>query len=252
MRTDTPKKSPRPAITASSTLPAKLAAKAKAAEAAAAAAVEQLHSMAEYDRTGRIPLRDPVVMEKAIGMMEIILSMAGMNIADPSIRDTPKRFLKYLLEYRNEPDYRSILGTEFDHSQKHARQQDSITGMVTQHNIPVRMVCEHHLLPALGKCAIGYIPNGKVVGLSKLARLVDAVGTKKPSLQERICEEVTDVLQDILEPKGVIVVMQAEHSCMACRGVNSPGIPTTTSCVRGIFRDVPQARSEFFALTRDM
>ena len=122
--------------------------------------------------------------------------------------------------------------------------------MIAQSNIPFRMLCEHHLVPAIGRAAIGYIPNKRVVGLSKLTRLVQAVGTERPSLQEYICDKVADLLFEHIDPKGVIVAIKAEHGCMACRGVNSPGVMTMTSSVKGVFRDVPAARDEFFQLTR--
>lgn len=171
-----------------------------------------------------------------------VLEVLDMDIKDPSIAETPERFLKYLLEFRQPLDVEALLGKGF------ALDKDGFHGMVVQSNIPFRMVCEHHLLPATGRAAVGYVPNHHVVGLSKLTRLVQAAGVERPSLQEVICDKVVDILNDHLEPKGVMAIVAAEHGCMACRGVNSPDIITATSSVRGIFRDVPAARQEFFDL----
>jgi GTP cyclohydrolase I len=178
------------------------------------------------------------------GLMDFIFGAKWSE--DPSLVDTPKRFVAYLEEFSKPYDPKELLGEGFSNGD--SPHKDTVNGMVTQTNIPFRMVCEHHLLPALGTAHIGYIPHHKVAGLSKLTRLVQAVGTKRPSLQELICEEVANVLHDTLDAKGTIVVIQAEHTCMACRGVNVQKVPTITSCVRGIMRDVAQARTEFFSL----
>lgn len=178
------------------------------------------------------------------GLMDFIFGAKWSE--DPSLVDTPKRFVAYLEEFSKPYDPKELLGEGFSNGD--SPHKDTVNGMVSQTNIPFRMVCEHHLLPALGTAHIGYIPHHKVAGLSKLTRLVQAVGTKRPSLQELICEEVANVLHDTLDAKGTIVVIQAEHTCMACRGVNVQKVPTITSCVRGIMRDVAQARTEFFSL----
>ncbi len=186
-------------------------------------------------------------LERALGALMVKVFGSDWE-EDPSLRETPDRFIRYLEEFSIKPDYKEILGNGFANGD--SPHKDSINGMVVQSNIPFRMVCEHHLLPAWGTASIGYIPHHKVVGLSKLTRLVQAVGTKRPSLQELICEEITDVLHKGVDAKGTIVVVSAQHSCMACRGVNAPNVPTITSCVRGVLRDVPQARQEFFELIR--
>lgn len=172
--------------------------------------------------------------------MACVLRCLGMPIlTDPSVRDTPTRFAKYLLEYYQPIDIDEALGRVF---------KSPDNAMVLQYNIPFRMICEHHLLPATGKAAVGYVPHGQVVGLSKLTRLVQAVGTEKPSLQEHICDRIADMLHNHIKPFGTMVVIEAEHGCMACRGVNSPGITTTTSCLRGVFMNNATARAEFFSL----
>lgn len=175
--------------------------------------------------------------------LENFLVSAGLNVESEGLQDTPKRFTDYLLEFMQPFDAAKVLGTEFT-------LPNGFHSLVAQSDIPFRMVCEHHLLPALGKAAIGYVPHKKVVGLSKLTRLVQAVGTEKPGLQETICDRIADLLDEHLDPKGVIVIIKAEHSCMACRGINSPGVLTSSSAVRGVFRDVPAARVEFFNLIK--
>jgi GTP cyclohydrolase I len=110
-------------------------------------------------------------------------------------------------------------------------------------------MCEHHLVPFYGAAHVGYIPNekGQVTGLSKLARLVD-VFARRPQLQERMTSQIADALMRVLEPRGVIVVIEAEHMCMTMRGVRKPGAKTITSAVRGAFRDSDRTRAEAMAL----
>lgn len=172
---------------------------------------------------------------------DILVHRFGWDMTNPSVQDTPIRFIKYLKEFHNDVDAKKVLGTPF-------RSEDD--GMVIQSNIPFRMICEHHLLPATGRAAIGYVPQGFVVGLSKMARLVDAIGTEKPSLQEHIGTRIANLLVQHLNPRGVIVVIEAEHGCMACRGVNTPGVVTATSTIRGVLKDQPAARAEFLALAK--
>ncbi|MGH8897417.1 MAG: GTP cyclohydrolase I FolE [Egibacteraceae bacterium] len=117
--------------------------------------------------------------------------------------------------------------------------------IVVVRDIPFASICEHHLVPFVGRAHVGYLPNtaGQVTGISKLARLVDIVA-KQPSLQERITTTVADVLEKVLSPRGVIVIIEAEHLCMTMRGVRKPGAITVTSAVRGLMRDDPRTRAE--------
>jgi GTP cyclohydrolase I len=108
-------------------------------------------------------------------------------------------------------------------------------------------MCEHHLLPFTGKAHIGYVPNGKVVGLSKLARVVEAV-SRRPQVQERMTEEIADLLAEELDARGVAVVVEASHSCMTIRGVRKPGSLCVTSALRGLFRSNLSSRSEVLQL----
>ena len=117
--------------------------------------------------------------------------------------------------------------------------------MILVRDIPFHSICEHHLVPFVGKAHVAYVPNadGRITGLSKLARLVEAY-SKRPQVQERITSQVADTLQRVLEARGVLVVVEAEHLCMSMRGVRKPGAITVTSAVRGVFRDDARTRAE--------
>lgn len=119
--------------------------------------------------------------------------------------------------------------------------------MVLVKDIEFASMCEHHLLPFLGKAHIAYLPNGKIVGLSKLARVVDAVA-RRPQVQERMTEQIADLIMAHLKPRGVGVIVEASHSCMTIRGVRKPGAMTITSSMRGGFLDNPATRGELMAL----
>lgn len=164
-----------------------------------------------------------------------------------------------------DPDHPSIVGTP----DRVARMYDEVFGgllvdpadvldvvleeghdeLVLIRDIPFASICEHHLVPFVGRAHVGYIPNlsGQVTGLSKLARLVDVVA-KRPNLQERITSTIADTLEKQLSPRGVLVVVEAEHFCMTMRGVRKPGAVTVTSAVRGIMRDDPATRAEAMSL----
>ncbi|HYZ57307.1 MAG TPA: GTP cyclohydrolase I FolE [Streptosporangiaceae bacterium] len=121
--------------------------------------------------------------------------------------------------------------------------------IVLVRDIELYATCEHHLLPFIGVAHIGYVPNekGQITGLSKLARLVD-VYARRPQVQERMTSQIADALESFLEPRGVIVVIEAEHLCMSMRGVRKPGARTVTSAVRGVFRDSARTRAEAMSL----
>ncbi|HET9690508.1 MAG TPA: GTP cyclohydrolase I FolE [Acidimicrobiales bacterium] len=123
--------------------------------------------------------------------------------------------------------------------------------MVMVRDIPVFSMCEHHLVPWFGRAHVAYIPNvdGRITGLSKLARLVQGYA-RRPQVQERLTTQVADAVESVLHPRGVLVVVEAEHLCMAMRGVRTPGTVTVTSAVRGLFRDNPASRSEAMGLIR--
>ena len=175
----------------------------------------------------------------------LLCTIYGNEWESKSTASTPKRFIKYLEEFNQdiEPKLKDIFGTTFDIDAGFAP-------MLVQKNIPFRMVCEHHLLPAMGTCHIGIVPGNETLGLSKFTRLVDAVCTERPSLQEHITTRIGDLLEEYLNPKGIMVVTNSVHGCMAVRGVNRSNIPTIVSEVRGVFKEVTSARAEFLSLIR--
>lgn len=129
-------------------------------------------------------------------------------------------------------------------------ESEGYDGMVSVTDIPVRSTCEHHLLPIMGYAHIGYIPNGKVIGLSKLPRLVNAF-SRRLQIQERLTHQICEAIEKHLEPKGVMVVINAEHTCTTLRGIQAPGTMTQTCEVTGPFRDPAEtARQEFLDLVR--
>ena len=170
-----------------------------------------------------------------------LLIAIGENPDRDGLRDTPARVARAYAEMfgglRQTPD--EVLTTTFDAGHNE---------MVIVRNIELYSTCEHHLVPFHGVSHIGYIPNenGRITGLSKLARLVD-VFAKRPQVQERLTTQVADSLVRILEPRGAIVVMECEHMCMSMRGVRKPGSRTITSAVRGSLRD-SASRAEAMSL----
>ena len=155
--------------------------------------------------------------------------------------DTPARVVKALGQmtegYGQDP--REILGTTFD--------TDGYDEMVVLRGIDFVSLCEHHMLPFIGTAAVGYVPGERVVGLSKLARLVDCF-SRRLQIQERMTKEIADAVMEVLSPQGVGVVVSAHHSCMGCRGVRKPGASMVTSYLAGVMRDNVAARAEFLAL----
>jgi GTP cyclohydrolase I len=121
--------------------------------------------------------------------------------------------------------------------------------MVILRDIPFASICEHHLLPFTGKAHVGYIPQGRVAGLSKLARVVEGYA-RRPQVQERLTSEIADAIMEELQPDGCGVVMEASHTCMTIRGIQKPGSTMITSAMRGGFRRRPETRAEFFAILR--
>ena len=181
---------------------------------------------------------DQQKIENAI--REIIIAI-GEDPDRDGLQDTPARVARAYKEmfaglYERPED---VLATTFDLNHNE---------LVIVKNIDIFSVCEHHLLPFVGKASVGYIPNnnGQITGLSKLARLID-VYAKRPQVQERLTSQVADALMRILKPQGVIVVIECEHFCMSMRGVSKPGSKTTTSVVRGNLED-PALRHEALTL----
>jgi GTP cyclohydrolase IA len=178
-------------------------------------------------------------IERAV--REILLAI-GEDPARDGLRETPARVARAINEQfgglRMAPA--DVLTTVFDADHEE---------MVLVRDIELYSTCEHHLVPFFGRAAVGYIPNekGQITGLSKLARLVD-VYARRPQVQERMTSQIADALMDILEPRGVIVIIEAEHLCMSMRGVRKPGAKTVTSAVRGIFLNSESTRAEAMSL----
>jgi len=128
--------------------------------------------------------------------------------------------------------------------------EDSHKEIVVVKNIDIHSMCEHHMVPFTGRIHVGYIPNGKIIGLSKIARIAE-VFSRRLQVQERLTQQVADALVDALAPRGVAVAIESAHFCMVMRGVQKVGAKTVTSCVRGIFKSDPKTRAEFFNLIKD-
>jgi GTP cyclohydrolase IA len=202
------------------------------------------------DRTGRPrrasadsrPGGDGAGVDRArleAAVREVLLAV-GEDPDREGLRDTPARVARMYAEMfaglRQDP--RRLLQKTF--TQKYDE-------MVVVKDIEFASMCEHHLLPFLGKAHVAYLPNGKIVGLSKLARVVEALA-RRPQVQERMTEELADLLTEELDPRGVGVIVEASHTCMTVRGVRKPGSVCTTSAMRGAFRDSALTRGELLSL----
>lgn len=167
-----------------------------------------------------------------------ILAAIGEDPDRDGLRDTPARVARMYVEIfgglHRDPAEVLTVTFEADHDE-----------MIMVKDIPLYSVCEHHLVPWIGQAHVAYIPNadGRITGLSKLARLVDGFA-QRPQVQERLTSQVADALERTLQPRGVLVVVEAEHLCMSMRGVRKPGTTTVTSAVRGLFRNDPATRAE--------
>ena len=176
--------------------------------------------------------------ERIAAAVREILFAIGEDPNRDGLLDTPNRVARMYAEVcaglHQEPSEHLATMFEADHDE-----------MVMVRDIPMYSLCEHHLIPFIGKAHVAYIPNrsGNVIGLSKVARLVDGYA-KRPQVQERLTRQVADALEEHLQPRGVLVVMEAEHLCMSMRGVRKAGSSTVTSSVTGIFRANVATRAE--------
>jgi GTP cyclohydrolase I len=179
---------------------------------------------------------------RAAAAVRELLIAVGEDPDRPGLQNTPDRVARAYAEIFSGlwQDPADVLSTTFDEDHDE---------MVLVKDIPMYSTCEHHLVPFHGVAHVGYIPgdDGRVTGLSKLARLVE-VYARRPQVQERMTSQIADALADVLKPRGVLVVIEAEHLCMAMRGIRKPGATTLTSAVRGIFRDNAATRSEAMSL----
>ena len=188
--------------------------------------------------TGQPPIDQPRI-ERAV--REILIAI-GEDPDRDGLIDTPARVARAYAEQFSglSQDPEDVLGTVFDADHDE---------LILVRDIEVYSTCEHHLVTFFGRAHVAYIPNekGQITGLSKLARLVD-VYARRPQVQERMTSQIADALMRVLEPRGALVVIEAEHLCMSMRGVRKPGAKTVTSAVRGIIRDSASTRAEAMSL----
>ncbi|GGD19062.1 GTP cyclohydrolase 1 [Aquisalinus flavus] len=173
-----------------------------------------------------------------------LIRWAGDNPAREGLLDTPKRVTKAYQEwfagYDDDPE--AILARTFE-------EVEGYDDIVLMKDIRLESYCEHHMAPIIGKAHIAYLPDNKVVGISKLARLVDAY-SKRLQIQEKLTAQIADTLNTVLEPKGVAVMIEAEHQCMSTRGVHKHGVDTITTRFTGAFRDDPKLEERFLRLIK--
>jgi GTP cyclohydrolase I len=189
--------------------------------------------MATPDRPTRAQAEDAV---------RTLIRWAGDDPAREGLLDTPKRvanaYEEFFAGYGQDP--REILARTFS-------EVDGYDEMIVMNDIRFESHCEHHMVPIIGKAHVGYLPDKRVVGISKLARLVE-VYARRLQVQEKMTVQIADTLQEVLRPKGVAVVIEAAHQCMTTRGVHKPGVGLVTSRMLGAFRDDPSTRREFLAV----
>jgi GTP cyclohydrolase I len=182
----------------------------------------------------------PVDLERIADAVRNILEAVGEDPDRPGLQDTPARVARM---------YREMFSGLHVDPARHMEVvfPETYDEMVLIRDIPFTSMCEHHLLPFSGVAHVAYIPDGKVTGLSKIARVVEEI-SRRPQVQERMTQEIADLINAHLETTGVAVVVSAEHSCMAIRGIRKQGSTTVTSALRGIFKTNESTRAEFMSL----
>ena len=180
-----------------------------------------------------------VSREQAEDAVRVLLRWAGENPAREGLLDTPKRVVKayrdWFSGYALDPD---------DYLQRTFEEVAGYDELIVLRDIEFESHCEHHMAPFIGRVHVGYLPDGKVVGISKLARVVDAYA-RRFQVQEKMTAQIADCIQRVLQPRGVGVVVDGAHECMTTRGVHKRGVSMVTSKMLGSFRDDPRTRSEF-------
>jgi GTP cyclohydrolase IA len=192
------------------------------------------------DKTNGRPLSGPVDHERIAAAVREILLAVGEDPEREGLAETPQRVARMYEEMfgglRKDPS--TVLRKTFT---------EKYDEMVLVKDIGFESMCEHHLLPFFGKAHIAYLPNGKIVGLSKLARAVEVL-SRRPQVQERMTQELADLIMNELDARGVGVILEASHTCMSIRGIRKPGAICTTSAMRGTFESNHATRSELMAL----
>ena len=181
-----------------------------------------------------------VDQEKVETAIKLLLEGIGEDPTREGLLETPARVARM---------YGEIVGGMDQSAEEHLSKTFTVASndLVIERDITFYSQCEHHLLPFYGKAAIGYIPNGRVAGLSKLARTVE-VYARRLQLQEQLCAQVADALMEYLAPQGAIVLMEAEHMCMTMRGIKKQGAKTVTVVTRGVFDDDERLRTDFYRM----
>lgn len=194
----------------------------------------------QFGRDGETPEESAARLEKMKGAVRTLLECIGEDVTRNGLEDTPKRVAK-ALEFLTSGYFttaKDVIGS--------AVFEEEHDDMVVVKDIEFHSMCEHHMLPFFGKVHIGYLPKSKIVGLSKLARLVE-VYSRRLQVQERLTKQLASAVTEVLEPDGSAVVIEATHMCMCMRGVQKIGAITTTSCLLGEFRENQKTREEFLA-----
>lgn len=194
-----------------------------------------MHSSAALQLVHQPPASDLAAAEIAAAAF---IEALGISLDSENLRGTPGRMARGYAE----------LFTPQTFDLTTFANDEGYDELVISRNLPIRSVCEHHMLPFVGTAHIGYLPGDRIIGLSKLARIAEHFACR-PQTQERLTKQIADWLADQLKPRGVGVVIEAEHSCMTLRGVHAGGSTTVTSALLGTLRDDARSRQEFFALT---
>ncbi len=194
------------------------------------------HRTRTWSGTGAVAEPD---LERAAAGARILLEALGVDLDNESLARTPERMAASLAELMSpRPFHLTTFPNDGGYDE-----------LIVARSIPLRSLCEHHMLPFVGTAHIGYLPGTRILGLSKLARVLEHFASR-PQVQERLTVQVADWLSAQLSPVGVGVVIEAEHLCMTLRGVQAPGTTTITSSLLGVLRDDSRSRAEFLALTR--
>ena len=184
----------------------------------------------------------PPTPEEAEAAIRTLIRLAGDDPDREGLRDTPKRVIRSYKElfsgYATDPV--ALLERTFE-------EVEGYDEVVLLRDIRLESYCEHHMVPIIGRCHVGYLPDHRVVGISKLARVVDAYA-KRLQIQERLTVQIADTIDRVLQPRGVAVVIEAGHQCMTTRGIHKPGVSMVTSRLTGAFRNDPNTRRELLSM----